>query len=104
MAPRVETSSGFKGDQEFPNCHSAAPPASYLIAVTTEQVLLAGREPNRGGPLYAVLYPGGNPAEVNHGPVSNPKNFWRKAANDGWGQEREWIHSQPRSRRQEPHL
>ena len=54
-APRVETSSGLKGDQEYPNRHAASPPASHLIAVTTEQVQLAGREPNRGWPPYSVL-------------------------------------------------
>ena len=81
--PRADASSGSEGDQEFPSRHAASPPASYLIAVTTEHVRLAGREPARGWPPYSVLKPDGDPAEVIHDPVSNPKNFRGKAASEG---------------------
>ena len=83
-APRVDTPSGLRGNQEFPDRHAASPPTSYLITLTTERVQLAGTEPNRGWPSYSALYPEGNPAEVNRDPVFNPKNFWGKAADDGW--------------------
>ena len=58
-APRVGTSPDLQGDQEFPSRHATSPPASYLIAVATGQVQLAGREPNRGWPSYSAPYPEG---------------------------------------------
>ena len=80
----MDASSGSQGAQEYPNRHTASPPASYLVAATAEQVQLAGREPARRWPPYSVLYPDGNPAEGIHDPVSNPKTVWDRAANEGW--------------------
>ena len=47
-APRVDASSYLQGDMEFPYRYTMTPPASYLVAVTTEQLKLAGDEPARG--------------------------------------------------------
>ena len=63
---------------------SAPPPASQLIAVTTEQLRSAEKEPARGRPAYSAMCPDGNPTEVIRDPVFNPNNFWNVAANDGW--------------------
>ena len=80
----MKTSSGLKGDQDSPNRHAASRPTSYLITVAAEQVRLAGRERNRGWPSNSAPHPEGNPTEVNHDPVCNPKKFWPKAADEGW--------------------
>ena len=45
---------------------------------------LAGREPTRCRTAYSVLYPEGNPREVTHDAVFNPKNFRNKNTNEGW--------------------
>ena len=83
-APRVDKSSYSRGDLEFPRRHAMSPLASYLIAVTTEQLRLAGDEPARGWPAYSVLYPEGNPTQVIHDPVFNSENFRNMAVDYGW--------------------
>ena len=80
---RVEPASTSKGDQDFVNrCAMTLP--TCVITVSEDQVQLAGREPARGWPPYSVLYPDWNPTEVTHNSAFNPKNFWRKDANEGW--------------------
>ena len=54
-----------------------------MITVSPEQLKRAGEGPARGRPAFSALYPGGNPTEVAHCPVSVSKNFLNLGASGG---------------------
>ena len=71
---RIDPTSMSKDAQDFATRH-AVTNLMYIITVSDEQEKTAGREPARGWPTFSVRYPDGDPTEVIHDPVSNPKNF-----------------------------
>ena len=64
-------------DKAFPQRQKIGlPEAEVTVTEFQEQLHRARQEPNRGWPAHVLMYPLGDPADVDRDPIFISKNYW----------------------------